>query len=351
MRTRTNIVISCGVGAAILLIIALRGPVREPAPPIGAERVPPGEARHTAHIIERLKQQLSAGGATTLRDTLPRQLGCVRAEFAVIDNLAPELAVGIFQPGARYAAWVRFSNDADRQSDRNPDVRGMAIKLLGVRGETLHGAGPENATHDLLFVSHPVFPFADVATYAQAFEAPASDKTPRFLFKPSDTGLNSLHAVRGRRAGYTELLDTRWWSVLPYRYGEGRAVKYSARPCNTDAAESVTSANNGQQAQLKQRLANGAGCFEFMLQFQNDAERMPIEDPSVEWDEVLSPFEPVALLTIPPQRVDSNAQMQLCENLSFNPWQALPAHRPLGGINRARREIYAAIAELRRDRD
>jgi hypothetical protein len=34
--------------------------------------------------------------------------------------------------------------------------------------------------------------------------------------------------------------------------------------------------------------------------------------------------------------------------MTFNPWHALPDHRPLGGFNRARREIYRAMAEFRR---
>jgi hypothetical protein len=34
--------------------------------------------------------------------------------------------------------------------------------------------------------------------------------------------------------------------------------------------------------------------------------------------------------------------------VAFNPWHSLAEHRPLGGMNRARREIYAAMAEFRR---
>jgi hypothetical protein len=37
----------------------------------------------------------------------------------------------------------------------------------------------------------------------------------------------------------------------------------------------------------------------------------------------------------------------LGENLSFTPWHALPEHRPLGGINRARKVIYDLISTFR----
>ena len=39
-----------------------------------------------------------------------------------------------------------------------------------------------------------------------------------------------------------------------------------------------------------------------------------------------------------------------CESLSFNPWNALVDHRPLGDFNRARRAIYTAMAAFRAER-
>ncbi len=39
--------------------------------------------------------------------------------------------------------------------------------------------------------------------------------------------------------------------------------------------------------------------------------------------------------------------MAFVENLSWNPWNALPEHRPLGGINRARKLVYDDSSALR----
>jgi hypothetical protein len=36
---------------------------------------------------------------------------------------------------------------------------------------------------------------------------------------------------------------------------------------------------------------------------------------------------------------------------SFNPWQALPEHRPLGAINRLRKNVYAAVIVYRHARN
>lgn len=354
MQTRTNIVISATVGVAVLLIFALSGKDRGPPPAIAEERVPPAEAQHIARVIEQFKHEISArdGAGVTLRGAHPKHHGCVRAAFTVVDNLNPEHAVGLFQPGARYPAWIRFSNNADPQADDIPDVRGMAIKLLDVAGEKLRGSGSASTTHDLLLVSHPVFLFPDVATYAQAFEAFAADKAIQFFFNPFDSHIRSFLIVRKMRERHADLLDTRWWSMLPYQFGDGRAVKYSARPCKLAGTLAPENPDEDYlRTQLRRRLNRDGGCFEFMLQVQTDPAMMPIEDPTVEWDEVLSPFEPVALLTIKPQAFESHAQMQFCEDLSYNPWQALPEHRPLGGIGRARREIYSAIAKFRHTRN
>jgi hypothetical protein len=39
--------------------------------------------------------------------------------------------------------------------------------------------------------------------------------------------------------------------------------------------------------------------------------------------------------------------MEFGDNLSFTPWHALSEHRPLGGIQRARRVVYETISKLR----
>lgn len=75
---------------------------------------------------------------------------------------------------------------------------------------------------------------------------------------------------------------------------------------------------------------------------------MPIEDPTVEWDEKLNPFLTVATLTVEPQIAWIQGHSQTQEDLlSFSPWHGLAAHRPLGAINRARRTLYDFSADYR----
>ncbi|MNP79407.1 hypothetical protein D3C76_1772420 [compost metagenome] len=68
-----------------------------------------------------------------------------------------------------------------------------------------------------------------------------------------------------------------------------------------------------------------------------------------EWDEKAAPFYQVATIHIPKQNFDTPEQNKFCENLSFTPWHALPAHKPLGAVNRMRKVIYENISRIRHD--
>ena len=68
-----------------------------------------------------------------------------------------------------------------------------------------------------------------------------------------------------------------------------------------------------------------------------------------EWKESEAPFLKVATIRIPQQAFDTAAQNESCENLSFNPWHALPDHKPLGVTNRMRKVIYEQISRVRHE--
>ena len=82
---------------------------------------------------------------------------------------------------------------------------------------------------------------------------------------------------------------------------------------------------------------------------QADPVSMPVEDLTERWDERRSPWRRVAAVRIPPQSFDAPAQMAFVESMSCTPWHALPEHRPLGGINRVRREVYQALSRRRHE--
>lgn len=69
------------------------------------------------------------------RDAHAKMHGVVKAEFIIEPNLPEELQIGLFKEAKTYPAWIRFSNQSGSLSpDIERDIRGMAIKLMGVAG-------------------------------------------------------------------------------------------------------------------------------------------------------------------------------------------------------------------------
>jgi len=100
---------------------------------------------------------------------------------------------------------------------------------------------------------------------------------------------------------------------------------------------------------MQGHLDGSEATFDFCVQFQCPG--MPIEDAAQRWDEAKSPFLKVATLHLPIQKFRNGKRARLAEALAFSPAHALPEHAPLGGLNRARGKIYAALARFRHARD
>ncbi|MGB6268968.1 MAG: SRPBCC family protein, partial [Olleya sp.] len=101
---------------------------------------------------------------------------------------------------------------------------------------------------------------------------------------------------------------------------------------------------NYLRSNMVHTLNDNCVSFDFFIQFQTDANRMPIEDPTIPW---ASQFIKLATLEIPPQQFDTKKQIEFGENLSFNSWHVLPEHRPLGSFNRARKRVYDYMSNYR----
>jgi hypothetical protein len=273
-----------------------------------------------------------------------RHTACVEAEFTVADSLPPELRVGLFSEPRTWAARIRFANAASA-SDRERDTRGMSIRLLGVAGENLT---PGADVHDFILNSHPVMMTPGPRDFLQLLRAMETGvgRARFFLTHP-----RAAFIAIAARQNPTSHLDIPYWSTTPYLFGSGRAVKYIVRPCSATRSTLPRPLTDGYLREaMTAHLASTEACFDFLVQFQTSATRTPIEDATVEWKERDAPYRAVARIRIPPQRLDDPEREAFCEQAAFNPWHALAEHRPLGAFNRARRDIYRAMAELRSER-
>ncbi|WP_316367276.1 catalase family protein [Candidatus Thiodiazotropha sp. CDECU1] len=285
-----------------------------------------------------------AENGTIPRFNQAKTVACVNANFRVHADIPGELQQGLFAKPASYPALLRFANASERD-DSKKDIRGLSISLSGVEGKSLWG---DAGRQDFVLNSYPALFVATPEDFLKFIRARQEDKKLRFFLNPFDSHLKSLWILFKARKRHMSPLDIRYWSTVPFSLGIERVVKYSVTPCsehNTDRA--VDAGENQLRSALKAHLQQGPACFEFGLQQQLDPYAMPIEDASVVWDEAVSPFRTVATITIEDQPFDSPAAMAACEGSSFNPWQTLSAHRPLGRMNEVRRQVYGNAAKLR----
>lgn len=329
-------------------------------PKLNEEYVPADEAESTDLVVEastgHIQDEYDSGQRPALRDAHPKAHGCVKAFFEIDNSALPDsMKVGIFaNDGKDHPAWIRFSNGSFTISpDPEGDIRGMAIKLMEVEGEKILARHKADLTQDILLINTPVLMVRNAFDYVE-FSQKAFDGNPVSFFfslNPLDWHFRELTiTLKTLSKKIASPLKSRYWSTTPYKLGEAHSVKYSARPCGGESDDRPDDAgDNYLREVLKAHLADQDACFEFLVQAQTDAESMPIEDPSIEWQESASPYRVAGRIHIPVQVFDHPAQDEFCEHLSFNPWHALPEHAPMGGINRVRRAVYDAVSALRHD--
>jgi hypothetical protein len=114
--------------------------------------------RFASEIVEIQRARIQKGGPIARALHLKPHIGAVGE--LVVD--APEAGrVGVFASnGQRWPLYVRFSNGSSgRQPDKAPDVRGVALKLVGVPGKKIIPGLEQELTQDFLFIDQPAIAF------------------------------------------------------------------------------------------------------------------------------------------------------------------------------------------------
>jgi len=311
---------------------------------LAQETIDPDEAEVTSAFIAFLKDASRRRNPTgpVKRFNQGRGAGCVEAEFEVPDHLPAALRVGLFAQPGTFRAHIRFAN-ASSATDRDKDVRGMAIALFDVPGVNLTA---DSSRQDFVLNSHPVMVARDSKQFLELLQAMEQGGLARLAFFARHPALARIGLAAQQH--HTCHLDIPYWSTTPFLFGAGRAVKYVVKPCSGRTSPMPAELSDTYLTDaFRTHLAEAEACFDFMVQFQIDSVRTPIEDATTEWDEADAPYVAVAKIRIPPQRVDDPERAEACERFSFNPWHCLSDHRPLGNLNRARRDIYRELSQFR----
>lgn len=272
-----------------------------------------------------------------------KQLSAARGRLEVLSALPDFARQGLFAKPATLDVWVRLSNGGlDRAPDRRPDIRGFAIRVFGVQGESALGDGAAKS-QDFTLINQEVFGFPKSEEFVDFVAAAAEGNAALLKYLLQRYGLlggparllKMLKTVGKPFGGFaTETL----YSAVPMACG-AFAVRVRLLPAASNGT-ATPGASADWGADFAQRLERQDLQWDLQLQpFVSEA-LTPIEDASVNWP---SPYSTVARLTLPRQDSTSSEAMQLLGQVEasvFDPWQALAAHRPLGDVQRARKVVY-----------
>ena len=297
-----------------------------------------GYAKTFAEIQARKSQRWGTG-----RTLHRKQLTACQGTLEVLDSLPGFARHGLFAQPHDYEVWVRLSNGGlDRAPDRVPDIRGFALRVFGVQGESALGKGPAKS-QDFTLINQEVFAFPDSDEFVE-FVAAASHGNGallRHIFRRYGL-LGGARKLAGmvRVAGkpFSGFATENLFSTLPMANGP-YAVRVRLVPSPTNG-KPLPNAREDWAADFSDRLRRGPLHWDLQLQYYTSEALTPIEDASVNW---VTPYTTVARLMLPRQDTGSAEGQGLAEQVEatvIDPWQALAEHRPLGDVQRARKVVY-----------
>lgn len=310
---------------------------REQIAPDEAERFE-RYARSFAELQQRRSAKLGKGRVLHRKQVLG-----LPATLEVLDGLPSHARQGLFaQPGI-HNAWIRLSNgNSEIASDRKPDVHGLAIKVLGVHGPGALGVPTD--CQDFLLNNTPVFAFPNSDEFVELVLALSRGGGALLKYMLSRYGLIGAFKVIKRlgtslKKPFPGYAAETFYSAVPFACGP-YAMKLRLQPPQPGQP---AKSQDDWSAELLGRLEQSPLRYQLQAQFFVNEEQTPIEDPSVEWPENVSPYVTLATLTLPAYGTWSTQAEELRKKIevdAFDPWRALMAHRPLGDVNRARKVIY-----------
>ncbi len=303
--------------------------------------------------------------------------GLLVGALNVPPGLPEHLAQGLFATPDSFPVLMRFStNPGDLLADSVSSPRGMAVKVLGVKGEKVANHA-DQPTQDFVCVDADKFSAPDPAAFLKQIKTfdktlgvsegvkHAVSVTARAI--NATVGMVGLHsaALEGVGAPAVHILGESFTTVTPLRYGS-----YVAKVGFAPASESLRKLTgesvdlgedyNALEELIKKFFRHETAVWEVKVQLalmpsadaHESDNKFPIEDASKEWPKSDSPWQTVGQITVGSQDTYSDArQLFFDEQVSFSPWHALAAHRPLGGVMRSRLKAYEEAAKYRAQRN
>ena len=335
------------------------------------ETIPDDEAEVIADLREtmlKMSKTMHEHTGHAMRSVHAKSFGLLRGTLEVLPGLPTALAQGLFAAPGTYDLVARFSSPPSEQLDDRVSLpRAVALKVMGVPGERLPGSEADT-TQDFLMVDGPTFVAKDAKHFlhsvkllsATTDKAEGGKRVLSVLLRGANAALGAVGAESAQltsMGGHAQShpLGATFFTQAPMRFGD-HIAKLSLAPSSPSLTalvgkpmeDDLKDDPNGLREAVNRFFAGGSGEWELRAQLNTDLETMPIEDHSVEWSEKDSPYIAVARVKISSQTGWVDATYPAIEDrLSFNPWHGIEAHRPLGGVMRARKEVYPSSVAFR----
>ncbi len=320
------------------------------------EEIPADEAerfeRHSQTMADVQKATSETFGKG--RGLHRKRVLALSGSFTVMDDLPDHCRHGLFAKPGSYESVIRLSNGSGSiQSDKVPDIRGFAIKVKGLDGDSAMGTGKTDC-QDFLLINHSAFSFPSADEFVGLVQSAAKGGLAPILFFIRSRGFfGGLKAVKtlttNIKSPFSGFASQEFYSAAPLACGP-----YACRVRMLPAAPAGQPFGEGARVdwakEFSSHLEKGDLTFEFQLQFFVNETDTPIEDASVDWSESISPYVTVARLTVPKSALEQSKDKAFVEQVekdAFDPWRALAEHRPLGRIMRVRKAVYYNSAQAR----
>lgn len=328
----------------------------------------PGEQESIDGIIEGMTQEsqtVEKRDGHAVRASHAKSTACVIGKMVVAADLPPELAQGLFATPGTFDVAVRFAQGpGEKLGDRVSTHRGMAIKIFGVDGAKL--PGHDAPTQDFVLASGTTFPAGTAAGFlAQAKKIGMTVPMPEGVKSAAASIARNINKVLNAVGAepsptldfyghpFSHPLVESYFSQCPIRYGD-HVAKLGAFPVAAEQRalgewrlDPHQDEDGFRHAAIEYFDGNDA-VFELRAQLWADAEMQPIEDTSVDWPTQISEYRTVATIRLPRQAAYGSDRVRYFDEvMTFRPAHALEAHRPLGGVMRARMQVYRALSDFR----
>ena len=336
-----------------------------------------------SRTMQHITRTMAARYRHAYRPVHAKSHGVLVGALEVLPSLPPELAQGLFAAPGSYPVVMRLStNPGDMLAANVSSPRGLAVKVLNVKGEQL----PSNAgatTQDFVCINANAFAAPNAAGFLKTLkmldktlETPEGVKhAVSAVAQTVNAALKAVHlpssALESLGAPATHILGESFSTVAPLRYG-AYVAKVGFAPASENLKEltgkhvDLGADYNALEELIKRFFRTETGVWEVKVQLaltedsalEEKDKSFPIEKADTEWPEADksgkpgSPWIPVARITVAAQASYSDArQLFVDEQLSFTPWHALAAHQPLGNIMRSRLKAYEEAGKYRAQRN